>query len=399
MKTKFVKHIDFLFSVRKMANLIAVLLLLLGLWACIKPYSPQLKESSVEKYVVQGILSNQAGWQEVNVSINTSVNEPIYIPIDFCEVIIIDDQNNIFNLFQSKAGTYKVWMNAEELVIGRGYKVMVTTADGIVLESEFDYIPNGPDVGDIYYEIEQHHVNYLENWLKGIQFYTNMKAENSDSKFYRWKLTETYEYHSVYPLEFYYDGDIQQISPPDSSEMVCYRTSLVDEIFTLSTASFSTNSVNKFPLHYVENTTAKLGILYSLLIEQMALSQDAYIYWDQLRKNNEDQGGLYATQPLAIKGNIKNISLPEFEVLGFFQACYMSKKRIFVAPKPDFELEFSDRCYPEVLLFGFKEISPKDYPVYLFSDNGQSTSIVLNKECIFCTTRGGVTQKPDFWPN
>lgn len=399
MKMKRSKHIVFLFSVRKTANLIISLIILTNLWTCIKPFTPELKETSVEKYVVQGMVSNQAGWQEVNVSINSSVNKPLFIPIDFCEVKIIDDQNNIFNLIQSESGTYKAWMTSDELVIGRGYKVKVTTEDGIVLESEFDYIPNGPDVGDINYEIEQHHIDYPEGWLKGIQFYTNMVGENSDSRFYRWKLTETYEYHSVYPLEFYYDGEVQQVSPPDSSEMICYRTSLVDEIFTLSTANFNANIINGFPLHYVENTTPKLAILYSLLIEQMALSQDAYIYWDQLRQNNEEQGGLYATQPLAVKGNIKNISSSEFEVLGFFQASFISRKRIFVEPKPEFELAFSDRCYPENLRFGYQEISPYDYPAYLFSNEGSATTTVLNDECIFCTRRGGVIQKPDFWPN
>lgn len=393
------KHIAFLFSSRKMRNLILSLIILLGLWTCIKPYTPALKASSTEKYVVQGMVSNQEGWQEVNVSITSSVNEPHFIPVDFCEAKIIDDENNIFDLINTGAGNYKVWMTSDELVIGRGYKIKVTMAGGIDLESDYDYIPKGPAIGKVYYEVEQHHVDYPEGWLLGVQFYTNMAGENSDSRYYRWKLTETYEYHSVYPLEFYYNGQVQQVSPPDSSEMVCYRTDLVDEIFTLSTESFSSNSIYKFPLHYIENTTPKLGILYSLLIEQIALSREAYFYWDQLRQNNEEQGGLYATQPLAVKGNIRNINSPDFEVLGFFQASYMSKKRIFVEPKPEFELNYSDRCYPEPLEFGFIEISPRDYPAYLLSEDGFPSTTILNDECIFCTRRGGVTQKPDFWPN
>lgn len=399
MKMKSKNHIAFLFSPRKMGNRILLLILVLGLWTCIKPYTPKLKTSSTEKYVIQGMVSNQEGWQEVNVSITSSVNEPRYIPIDFCEVKIIDDQNNIFDLINIGNGTYKAWMTSDELVIGRGYKIKVIMEDGIILESDYDYIPKGPAIGDVYYEVEQHHIDYPEGWLMGVQFYTNMIGENSDSRYYRWKLTETYEYHSVYPLEFYYNGEVQQVNPPDSSEMVCYKTDIVDQIFTLSTASFNSNSINRFPLHYIENTRPNLGILYSLLIEQMAVSRAAYFYWDQLRQNNEEQGGLYSTQPLAVKGNIRNVSLPEHEVLGFFQACYMSTKRIFVEPKPEFELNYSDRCYPEPLRFGFIEISPRDYPAYLLSVDGFPSTTILNDECIFCTQRGGVTQKPDFWPN
>ncbi len=398
MKIRMFKHIDPIFMNRKIKNLFLTILII-NLWACIKPYSPNLKETSTEKYVVQGTISNVEGWQKVNVSINSSVNKPQYIPIENCEVNIIDNEGNSFDLQQFGAGNYMVWMSSDELVIGRGYKVKVKTVEGTVLESDYDYMPTGPEVGNIYYKIEQHHIDYPEGWVKGIQFYTDMSAENSNSRFYRWKLTETYEYHSAYPLEFYYNGEVQQVSPPDSSEMICYRTDLVDEIFTLSTENFSSNSVFKYPFHYVENTSARLAVLYSLLIEQMALSRNAYTYWDQLKQNNEDQGGLYATQPLAIKGNIKNINSPEFEVLGFFQASFISEKRIFVEPKPEFELIFSDRCYPEQLMFGFKEISPYDYPAYLLSVDGFPSSTLLNDECIFCTLRGGVTQKPDFWPN
>ena len=172
----------------------------------------------------------------------------------------------------------------------------------------------------------------------------------------------------------------------------------MDQIFTLSTQNLSENSFARFPLNFVENNTSKLAILYSLLVYQTTLTQDAYTYWDQLRQNSEQDGGLYTSQPIAIKGNLKNITSPEKDVLGYFQASSLKTKRIFVYPIEDLPLNFDRACYPWVIEHGFVEISPRDYPAYLMAVDGQWTMTVLNKGCIECELRGGTINKPYYWP-
>lgn len=367
-------------------------------YGCIKPYQPNFKNDSVNKYVVQGMISSEEGWQEIDVSRSSAMYDVQYIPVEGCSVEIIDDQEQKFELFEYEPGKYKIWMTEEYLVAGRAYRVYIQTSDGVIIESDYDYMPTGPEVNDIYYEIEDIVTNNPEESMYGIQFYINLDGNMDQSRHYRWRLTETWEYHAAYPREFYYDGQVRAVIPPDYSQIVCYNTRLIDEIFTLSTKNFNANAVQDFPLNYVKNTTSRLAILYCLLIEQIALSEEAYQYWEQLKQNTSETGGLYSTQPIAVKGNLHNISNPDEEVLGFFQSSWLTKKRIFVDPIPDLELVFSDRCSPFSLDFGYQEISPRDYPVYLFTINGQPTTTRLNDECVFCTMQGGVTEKPDYWP-
>lgn len=375
-----------------------LLFIIIGLSSCIKPYNPEYKDTSVLKYVVEGMVSSEEGIQEVRVSKSSSADIPVYIPVSGCIVKIVNDVGQEFDLFELNNGIYQVWMEQNDLVVGRSYKVNVETPDGIILESDFDRMPSGPDIHTPSYFVETQAGQEVNEWKKGLQFYIDLEGSEKDSKFYRWKLTETWEYHSAYPLEFYYNGQVQHIYPPDSSEMYCWTTDQVDEIFTINTTNFSSNAIKKFPLHLVENNSSRLGVLYSLLINQMALTEDAYTYWDQLRQNMTAQGGLYSTQPLAVKGNIRNISMPEQDVLGFFQASYVSSLRIFVPPPPDLELTFTDKCNPLPLERGFIEIRPREYPAYLLTIDGEWTMTVLNKECVKCTLRGGTTEKPYFWP-
>ncbi len=374
---------------------IAILIILSG---CIKPYSPELKNDSAQKYVVQGMISSIQGFQEVTVSLTSSVNEPQYIAVNGCTVEIIDSHHQIFPLQAYANGIYKVWMNQEDLNPSLSYKVKVITPDNDIIESAFDQMVQGPEIDDVFFEIESIPTHIPDVWDLGIQFYTNLIAEDNQSRFYRWKLTETWEYHSAYPIEFYYDGLVQHVSPPDYSQMYCWTTLPINKIFTLSTMNLSENSFYSFPLNFVENNTSRLGILYSLLIQQIALTENAYTYWDKLRQNSEQNGGLYTSQPMAIKGNLINTTHPEKDVLGFFQASTIYTKRIFVSPPEDLPLSINNQCSPIQIEHGFIEISPADYPAYLLTVDGHWSMVHLNDECVLCPLRGGTTTKPIYWP-
>lgn len=369
--------------------------------ACIKPYDPKLDDNAINKYVVQGLVSSVEGWQEVVVSRTSSIDRAVFLPINGCDLSIIDDLGNTFELEQFDGGKYRVFMNNSDLVPGRGYMLRLIMPNAEILESTFDIMPKGPsEIGDVYYKNEEKLTDDPEVVYNGIQFYTDFSASENDSKYYRWKLTETYEYHSLYPLEFYYDQwGVHQVSPPDYSKMICYKTSIIEDVYTLSTLNLANNSLDAFKLNYVNNLSNRLEILYSLLIEQTSISEEAFNYYDKLRINIEQSGGLYTSQPLAIKGNLTNTSNTENEVLGYFQASTVASLRVFVEPLDDLEIDYENACQLNILWIGLIEIPPSEYPAYLFSDGVTWTPITMTKTCVDCRYSGGVLEKPDYWPN
>jgi hypothetical protein len=189
---------------------------------------------------------------------------------------------------------------------------------------------------------------------------------------------------------------VHHVDPPDYSTNICWSTKKISDIYILNTTGLGNNKYRNFPLHFVDNTTRRLIDLYSILVKQQAIGLDAYAFWDQLRMNNIEQGGLYETQPLPVKGNVSNLTKPEQSVLGYFQVTSVKTKRLFVKDVPDLELITPTSCGVYTLLYGLRQFSPGDYPVYLFGQEG--AFFELTKECIFCTILGGTTVKPDFWP-
>lgn len=381
---------------RNKAKLILFLVftLLLG---CEKAFDPKIKGSDASKYVINGGVFAGADIQTVHISLTSPISEPQQKPVSGCQVSIFDDRGNNFFLQDMGNGDYQASIDQEFLRVGTAFRLDVLTRDGKLLQSDFDSLLACPAVESVYFEIEDLEGNTSQDVTKGAQFYLDFKGSNTDSRNLRWVLEETFEYRSMYAREWVYDGEVHHIVPPDSSLMFCWRTAQIPEIFTLTTNNLNENAYSRLPLHFVSDQSVRFEYGYSLLVKQFSLTDAAFNYWDQMRQNSLLGGSLYETQPLAIKGNVNNLSDPDQEVLGYFGASQLKTQRIFTT-NPGLILDYDSYCSPTTLRIGVREIDPSNYPAYLMGDAVTYYPVWLNEECVDCTSKRGVTIKPDFWP-
>lgn len=377
---------------------ITYIIALLALAACIKPFTPVIEGDAAKKLVVSGRITSTEGWQEVSVSMSSPVETATNIPVSGCEVNIMDNKGNIFALDEAESGNYRGWIGKEFLVAGNAYMVSIVTAEGERVESAYDTLMAGAALDTVYYAIEDIPTNDPDVNKLIMQFYTNLVAAETESRFYRWEIKETWEFRSARPGEFYYDGKFHELIPPDYSKMVCWTTMLVKNIYTLSTKTLAQNVFNKFPLHAIDGHTPRLGILYSILVTQQSLSESTYNFFEVVRENSAGFGGLYEKQPFSIKGNLVNLTNPDKDVLGNFYATSETSKRYFYQDIAGLELDFSNSCIEESLpISGWGGYKKWDYPVYYYYTE-EGVLIILSDPCIDCRLRGGTLIKPDFWP-
>ena len=376
---------------------LALIIFLLSFWGCEKAFDPNIRGSDALKYVINGGVYSGDSLQIISISQTSSISNPQQLPVTGCEVSIEDDRGNTFMLYDAGGGNYQTTIDQAYLTPGIAFKVKITTPDGSRLESAYDTLLTVSEIESVYYEIEVQEGNNPDDKTPGVQFFLDMKGSNNDSRNYRWKVFETYEYKSMYAREWYYDGEVHHIVPPDSSTMYCWRTAQIAEIFTLTTSNLVENAIVSYPLHFVNNRSVRMEYGYSLLVKQYSLSNAAYIYWDQMRQNSIQGGSLYETQPLAIKGNMHHLSDTDQEVLGFFGASQVTTRRIFLT-NPGLILDYNSNCSPTALRIGLREIDPRYFPAFLMGDELTYYPVWLNDECVDCTLSCGVTVKPDFWP-
>lgn len=361
--------------------------------SCIDPYFPSFDNRTKAKYVVYGQITDQEGYQTISISKTSTVSSPKYNPVSNCIVKIIDIQGNIFTLNEYDPGSYRVWMSKEQLSPDNSYQVQIQTETGIKIESEFDQMNDSPELDSVYYIREDIPTSNPEKPLQGIQFYIDVDGRNINSHYYKWEIEETWEHHAVYPKTLFWNRlTIIKYIPPDYSSFYCWTTQKVKNIFTFSTQNLTQNMFKKHKLHFVDNQTQRLTYCYSILVSQYAISESAYNFWEKLRLNSEEEGGLYNTQPLNAKGNLKSTTNPELEVLGFFCAASVKSKRIFVRNVENLE-RFYDKCEPAELQKGDLN---KSAILYLMQQDGEF--VVLQPQCVICNLFSGTTVKPNFWP-
>ncbi len=367
--------------------------------ACIKTYQPTFKVADSNNYVVSGLVTNKEGYQYINVSKTSLLSKPARIPVSNCSVDIIDNELNVFHGEESEAGKYRVWINKENLKTGKSYKLDITTPEGKHLASDYEEMLAAGEIDSIYYKMEDSpdKDSSLFRPVQGIRFYIDMHGEAGSSPYYKYDLTETWEYHVEQPIIWYFDGQIHHVVPPDYSRMICWRTKDIGNIYIFSAENLSQNKYTNGSLLYVDNQSQRLKYLYSLFVTQSSLSKRAYTYWKELQSNSRQNGGLYSKQPIDIEGNLYDLSDPNQSVLGYFSVSAINTERLFVQNVKNLKID-APCCDTTSLRFGLRDLTPLDYPAYLTGNEYSYSGGLLGEACVNCVRMGGTTVKPDFWP-
>ena len=144
----------------------------------------------------------------------------------------------------------------------------------------------------------------------------------------------------------------------------------------------------------------KLKHKYSVLIKQFSLGEDAFHYWDELKKTSQEQGFLFDRQPALLKSNIHNVNDENETVLGFFSMASVSMTRGFAEKPEGLDLSLYEwYCFP-VEKGPRGRVSVSDLPLYFARAwrDGESVYAEVNKHCVDCRAYDNSTHiSPDFW--
>lgn len=165
----------------------------------------------------------------------------------------------------------------------------------------------------------------------------------------------------------------------------------------------------------------KIGVKYSIQVKQYALTEDAYNYWTLLKKNTEQLGSIFDSQPSASIGNIHCVNNPTEIVIGYISAGTVTNSRIFISKNqlpnwlttpfyPICDVDSLDCCGPPHSMppttneyVNYKSLEFLGYPTIQTpiqpAANAAGTQIgwvAAASRCVDCTLRGKSTP-PSYW--
>ncbi|MFC2116590.1 DUF4249 domain-containing protein [Bacteroidota bacterium] len=332
----------------RVSKLLGIGFHLLCTYSCIESFHPEIKETQ-DQLVVSGNISDQPGWHYVEVSRSSPFNDPHFIPVRGCVVRVEDENGQGINYSEDQPGVYRADLDESFLGVNKAYKLYVYTQDGEEYQSDYDSLLACPPVDSLYYEIEKHESEDTNvTYLGGIQFYVDVKGKAGDSRNFLWKLEETYEYRAAYLIQYFWDTDsVYEFDPPSDSLARCYKSGSISEIYTASSRHLVANELNRYPLSFVSGKFPQLRFKYGLMVTQYSLSDEAFLYWENMRTLTYETGGMYEKQPASADGNIYNVNDPEEQVLGFFYASQERQKWI-VLKRPFLMYILDFTCWLEI---------------------------------------------------
>ena len=375
-------------------GLMLFILFMVG-YSCVSPYEADIEDEpdliSIEASLIKGEQD-----QIVKVSTTASLNSSTFIPVRGCDVSLIDEFDNAWHYNDLTGGIYRTSIPDEELIHGRQYKIRVITAEGDVYESDYEVLNPGIEVDSVYYDIEDKVDEMTGEPYTGIQFYLDVKAGEEDSRYFRWRIDETYEYTSFAPISYFYLDETHTPIKPDDEWAVyrCWQGGEISGLFQSSTMNLYQNEKKRIYLNYVSALTERLRIKYSLQVKQYTLNEDAYNYFEQNRLATEEADGLYTRQPRQPITNMLNVDDETERVLGYFWVSSQTSQRIFVPRIEEMDVNAEDCAYWE---YSDLEDGEGPFPIYIYDDKNQGKQFVSSRDCFDCSRRGGSTTKPDYW--
>lgn len=243
----------------------------------------------------------------------------------------------------------------------------------------------------------------------GVEIFVHTKNPGNNTRFYRWEFTETWEYKASFDSNLKFEnGRIVFLSPADQT-YTCWSSLSSGSIIIGNTTALSEDRVSYQPIQKLTHPDERVSFKYSILVRQYGLPEEAWQFWNTLRKNTELTGTLFDPQPSLLPGNITCISDPSEKVIGFITAGEIAEKRIYIKNNEltNWEVLSDSSCLailPE---------SVDESLVYLASDtsygpayfkeqfppapSGPRKLAVAKKTCLDCRRKGGITIKPIFW--
>ena len=259
-------------------------------------------------------------------------------------------------------------------------------------------------------------VTWAINKDKSMDIMVSTHDPSNRTKYFFWRFEEDWEFIAPLLANARYDPVTKSVIPhnhllPDN-RYYGWGSDESKSMLYSSTDQLSESVVKNKKIHQIPPNDPRFCYLYSILVKQYGLDKDAYDYFENLQRNVEESGSLFAPQPTEIEGNIRCLSNPGEPVIGYIAITKEVTYRQFIDVAKLNLYRPDEGCSAELTSEGGTpgEVIPsRHYPtiehaygaglgIYRVLVPGFQYHCFMLK-CVDCTYSGNTKNKPDFWPN
>jgi hypothetical protein len=366
---------------------ILTVMVLVSCISCRDKFDADVQSQEQSFLVVEGNLNAGSDSTIIRLTKTVALGASARVVIENNATLTVEGKDNTTRTLTGRGGGYYVSADLN-LFIGTEYRLRIRTISGKEYLSDYVKARATPAIDSINSE-------ELED---GLWVYANTHDPSGESRYYHWNFDETWEINSKFYSGYIYEnGSVRPRNLPAEQVFYCWKYDTSKTILLANSKNLAEDKIFKAPLTSIPFNSEKLSVRYSIRVRQYAVDREAYNFFELMKKNTEDIGGIFTPQPSELRGNIRCISDPSEYVLGYITVSTVETERIFVRiSRPAFNMYCPIKIVttiPDSTQFYF---GSGDYMPYSFDFN-ELTYPSSVPSCVDCRERGGSLTKPSFW--
>ncbi|RYC69359.1 DUF4249 domain-containing protein [Spirosoma sordidisoli] len=325
----------------RLFRVVALLAVVIGLSTCVATFDPTITPNTT-LLVVEGILTDQPVTQAITLSQSTSTRDSSSrTPVSQAQVQLIINGTQTVLLTETQPGRYELQPGHFSGRVGDSYQLRFQTANGSRYESTVETMVAVPAIQRVYDQFNPKGPGRFANELytPSNDIFVDFQDPAGQPNFYLWRtrVFEAQEWCASCQQGRYILEDIGPVGTgpirvigcvPDSTlgvynfyDYIC-RGSCWDIFYSTRVNVFADVYANGRP--QVGRLVAQVPVYQRepavVDVEQLSLTVGAYRYYRLFEEQTQNTGTLVDTPPAPTVGNVRNLTDPSENVVGYFSA-------------------------------------------------------------------------------
>ncbi|WP_215225788.1 DUF4249 domain-containing protein [Echinicola shivajiensis] len=376
-------------------------------WGCREIYDPEIKQEELEILVVEGHIEVEGGVSKVSLSYTSPIfsDGSSFQNIPNGEVIV-EYQSPGGELIQfpmqgDQSGNYLLdtYLDSEQ-----EYRLNINVPEKGRYLSEWIKPQISPPIDS---------VGFFQNENDDVEVYLNTKGE-ANAQYFIWNFEETWIFNTpiISLLKYVRRSETRDTivaRTPDEMTDQCFLSEKSNKVIIGSSGQYRDQIIYQREIQQIPFGSEKLGRRYSILVQQRAIPKEAYDFYEILRKNADDIGGIFSPLPSNLSSNIHHESNDEIKAIGYVTVGTSVEKRIYIGRHEILNwrvnIPFYAGCEFSVDTVEVRYVTENfnnNYRVPVAALTAANDPRIIigylgsSRKCTDCTLRGQ-KEKPDFW--
>ena len=350
--------------------------------------------------VIESVITDELKHQQVKLALAGPLNSEESIFETKASVNVLSSTGEIYTFKEDSAGYYSS-VDQFRVEANQSYHLEVQTNDGSTYRSTGRQMV---EISDPIQIVAQRQENEEQ---VGAAIYA-INNSGSENRYYKYTFEETYKIEATYVASLKFGNSVLDLVPVEEEQRICYASNRSQEILLNNFEYLENDRTNQFLIQFIPNNDRRLFERYSIYVNRLSISPDAYRFFRILRESSIAENIFSQRQLGFIEGNITSVNDPDENVVGFFEVASHSSQRIFFNYTDLFNASERPSVFEgcEVTRPPLTEVV-SDYEngqIQFLSmptedgnpDEGDGPYRVVPIECVDCRELGS-NEQPDFW--